>query len=163
MSKRFRDYIRESQRINVCSQLLMMHYNTHTRLLPADVMEWVEEHSAIDTSLPVNLISGMASMLRYKRECYTWADPRINLLWRKASVLPWLESKGMLRLSDEDHVAISQVEQMNREVFALYTRIKDRSVLNDSISGVQEKYAAYVDGMSMRLIKSKRVLTTRRH
>ena len=145
MSKRFRDYIRESQRINVCSQLLMMHYDTYTRLLPADVMEWVEEHSAIDTSLSVNLISGMASMLRYKRECYTWADPRINLLWGRASVLPWLQSKGMLRLSEEDHVAIGQVEQMNREIFALYTRIKDRSVLNDSISGVQEKYAAYVD------------------
>ncbi len=145
MSKRFRDYIRESQRINVCSQLLMMHYDTYTRLLPADVMEWVEEYSAIDTSLPVNLISGMASMLRYKRECYTWADPRINLLWGRASVLPWLQSKGMLRLSEEDHVAIGQVEQMNREIFALYTRIKDRSVLNDSISGVQEKYAAYVD------------------
>ena len=145
MSKRFSDYIRESQRINVCSQLLMMHYDTYTRLLPADVMEWVEEHSAVDTSLPVNLISGMASMLRYKRECYTWADPRINLLWGRVSVLPWLESKGMLRLSDEDHVAIGQVEQMNRVIFAFYTQINDRSVLNDSIRGVVEKYAEYVD------------------
>ena len=148
MSKRFRDYIRESQRINVCSQLLMMHYDTYTRLLPADVMEWVEEHSAVDTSLPVNLISGMASMLRYKRECYTWADPRINLHWGRVSVLPWLESKGMLRLSDEDYVAISQVEKMNREIFALYTQIKDRRVLNDSISGVQEKYAEHVDAVN---------------
>ena len=148
MSKRFRDYIRESQRINVCSQLLMMHYETYSRLLPADIMQWVEEHSAVDTSLPVNLISGMASMLRYKRECYTWADPRINLLWRRASVLPWLESKGMLRLSDEDNAAIGHVEQMNREIFALYTRIKDRSVLNDSISGVQEKYVEHVDAVN---------------
>jgi thiol-disulfide isomerase/thioredoxin len=111
-------------------------------------MEWVEEHSAVDTSLPVNLISGLASMLRYKRECYTWADPRINVLWGRASVLPWLESKGMLCLSDEDHVAISQVEQMNREIFALYTRIKDRSALNDSISGVAEKYLEYVDAVN---------------
>ena len=148
MSKRFRYYIRESQRINVCSQLLMMHYDTYTRLLPADVMEWVEEHSAVDTSQPVNLISGMASMLRYKRECYTWADPRINLLWRRTSVLPWLQSKGMIRLSEEDHVAISQVEQMNREIFALYTRIKDRRALNDSVSGVQEKYAEHVDAVN---------------
>ena len=148
MSKRFRDLIRESQRIDVCREILMMHYNTYTRLLPADVMEWVEEHSAVDTSLPVNLISGMASMLRYKRECYIWADPRINLLRWRASVLPWLESKGMLRLSDEDHVAISQVEQMNREIFALYTRIKDRSVLNDSISSVAEKYLEYVDAVN---------------
>lgn len=148
MSKRFRDYIHESQRINVCSQLLMMHYDTYTRLLPADVMEWVEEHSAVDTSLPVNLISGMASMLRYKRECYTWADPRINLLWRRTSVLPWLQSKGMIRLSEEDNVAISQVEQMNQEIFALYTQIKDRRALNDSISGVQEKYAEHVDAVN---------------
>ena len=148
MSKRFRDYIRESQRIDVCREILMMHYETYSRLLPADIMQWVEEHSAVDTSLPVNLISGMASMLRYKRECYTWADPRINLLWRRPSALPWLESKGMLRLSDEDHVAISQVEQMNREIFALYTRIKDRSVLNDSISGVAEKYLEYVDAVN---------------
>jgi len=148
MSKRFRDYISGSHRLDVCSQLLMMHYNTYTRLLPADVMQWVEDHSVIDTSLPVNLISGLASMLRYKRECYTWADPRINVLWRRASVLPWLESKGMLRLSDEDHVAISQVEQMNREIFALYTRIKDRRALNDSIRGVQEKYAEHVDAVN---------------
>ena len=148
MSKRFRDYIRESQRIDVCREILMMHYETYSRLLPADIMQWVEEHSAVDTSLPVNLISGMASMLRYKRECYTWADPRINLLRGRVSVLPWLESKGMLRLSDEDHVAISQVEQMNREIFALYTRIKDRSVLNDSISGVAEKYLEYVDAVN---------------
>ena len=145
MSKRFRDFIRESLRIDVCREILMMHYETYSRLLPADIMQWVEEHSAVDTSLPVNLISGMASMLRYKRECYTWADPRINVLWGRVSVLPWLESKGMLRLSDEDHVAISQVEQMNREIFALYTRINDRSVLNDSISGVAEKYLEYVD------------------
>ena len=145
MSKRIRDYIRESQRIDVCREILVMHYNTYSRLLPADIMEWVEEHSAADTSLPINLISGMASMLRYKRECYTWADPRINVLWGRASVLPWLESKGMLRLSDEDNAAIGQVEQMNREIFALYTRIKDRRALNDSISGVAEKYAEHVD------------------
>lgn len=148
MSKRFRDYISGSHRIDVCSQLLMMHYNTYTRLLPADVMQWVEDHSVVDTSLPVNLISGLASMLRYKRECYTWADPRINLLWRRASVLPWLESKGMLRLSDEDNAAISQVEKMNRDIFALYTRIKDRRALNDSIRGVQEKYAEHVDAVN---------------
>ena len=145
MSKRIRDYIRESQRIDVCREILMMHYNTYSRLLPADIMEWVEEHSAADTSLPVNLISGLASMLRYKRECYTWADPRINVLWGRASVLPWLESKGMLHLSDEDHVAIGQVEQMNREIFAFYSQINDRRVLNDSIRGVAEKYAEYVD------------------
>jgi len=145
MSKRFRYYIRESQRINVCSQLLMMHYDTYSRLLPTNIMQWVEEHSAVDTSLPVNLMSGMASMLRYKRECYTWADPRINVLWRRASALLWLESKGMIHLSNEDKVAISQVEKMNREIFTLYTRIKDRRVLNDSIQGVGEKYAAYVN------------------
>ena len=149
LSKRFRDFIRESQRIDVCRYILMMHYETYSRLLPTNIMQWVEEHSAVDTSLPVNLISGLASMLRYKRECYTWADPRINVLWRRASALPWLESKGMLRLSDEDHVAISQVEQMNREFFALYTRIKDRSVLNDSISGVAEKYLEYVDAVNI--------------
>ena len=148
LSKRFRDYISESYRINVCSQLLMMHYDTYSRLLPDDVMKWVEDHSAVDTSLPVNLISGLASMLRYKRECYAWADPRINVLWKRASVLPWLESKGMLRLTDEDHAAINQIEKMNREIFAFYTQIKDRRVLNDSISGVQEKYAEYVDVVS---------------
>lgn len=148
MSKRFRYYIRESQRINVCSQLLMMHYETYSRLLPTNIMQWVEEHSAVDTSLPVNLISGMASMLRYKRECYTWADPRINVLWRRASALLWLESKGMIHLSNEDKVTISQVEKMNREIFALYTRIKDRRALNDSVSSVQEKYAEHVNAVN---------------
>lgn len=148
MSKRFRYYIRESQRINVCSQLLMMHYETYSRLLPTNIMQWVEEHSAVDTSLPVNLMSGMSSMLRYKRECYTWADPRINVLWRRASALLWLESKGMIHLSNENKVAISQVEKMNREIFTLYTRIKDRRVLNDSVSGVQEKYAEHVDAVN---------------
>ena len=34
---------------------------------------------------------------------------------------------------------------MNREIFAHYTQIKDRRVLNDSISRVQEKYAEYDD------------------
>ncbi len=145
LSKRFRDYISESYRIDVCSQLLMMHYDTYSRLLPADVMKWVEDHSVVDISMPVNLISGMASMLRYKRECYTWADPRINVLWRRPAVLPWLEEKGMLHLNDQEHQAISQVEKMNREIFALYTQIKDRRVLNDSISGVQEKYTEYID------------------
>jgi len=144
LSKRYRDYIRESCRIGVCSQLLMMHYDTYSRLLPADIMQWVEEHSVVDTSLPINLLSGMSSMLRYKRECYVWADPRINVLWRRASILPWLESKGMLHLSDENHAAINQIEKMNREIFALYTQIKDRRVLNDSVSSVQEKYAEYV-------------------
>ena len=93
MSKRFRDYDRVGHRINVCSQLLMMHYDTYNHLLPADVMEWVEEHSMVDTSLPVNLISGLASMLRYKRECYTYADPRINVLWRRLAILPCLRRR----------------------------------------------------------------------
>ena len=145
LSKRFRDYISESCRIDVCSQLLMMHYDTYSRLLPADVMKWVEGHSVVDTSIPVNLISGMSSMLRYKRECYTWADPRINVLWKRPAILPWLEEKGMLHLNDQEYQAISQIEKMNREIFALYTQIKDRRVLNDSISGVQEKYTEYID------------------
>ena len=141
MSKRFRDFIRESQRIDICSELLMMHYNTYTRLLPADIMEWVEQHSAVDTSLPVNLVIGTSSMLRYKRECYTWGDPRINVLWRRPAILPWLEQKGMLQLTDEEHQAISQMEQMNREIFTLYSEIKDRKTLNDSVAAVQAKYA----------------------
>ncbi len=145
LSKRCRDYISESCRIDVCSQLLMMHYDTYSRLLPADVMKWVEDHSVVDTSMPVNLISGMSSMLRYKRECYTWADPRINVLWKRPAILPWLEEKGMLHLNDQEYQAISQIEKMNREIFALYTQIKDRRVLNDSISGVQEKYTEYID------------------
>jgi len=145
LSKRFRDYISESYRIDVCSQLLMMHYDTYSRLLPADVMKWVEDHSVVDTSLPVNLVSEMSSMLRYKRECYTWADPRINVLWKRPAILPWLEEKGMLHLNDQEHQAISQVGKMNREIFGLYTQIKDRRVLRDSISSVQEKYTEYID------------------
>jgi len=148
LSKRFRDYMRESQRISVCSSILMMHYDTYTSLLPADIMAWVEEHSVIDTSLPVNLISGMASMLRYKRECYTWGDPRIGVLQRRTSVLPWLESKGMLHLSEKDHTAINQTEKMNREIFALYSQIKDRNILKDSIRGVEERYATFVNTVS---------------
>ena len=141
LSKRFRDYLRASLRISICSQLLMMHYDTYTRLLPADVMEWVEQHSAVDTTLPVNLISGLASMLRYKRECYTWGDPRINVLWRRPAILPWLEQRGMLRLNDKERQAVSQMEKMNREIFTLYSEIKDRKALNDSVAAVQEKYA----------------------
>ena len=140
LSKRFRDYIRQSQRISVCSNILMMHYDTYNHLLPADVMEWVEEHSMVDTSLPVNLISGLASMLRYKRECYAYADPRMNVLWRRPAILPWLEANGMLHLNDKEHHAINQVEKMNREIFALYSNIEDRKALNDSITAVQEKY-----------------------
>ena len=63
MSKRFRDYIRESQRIDVCRYILMMHYETYSRLLPTNIMQWVEEHSAVDTSLPVNLKSTRLSIL----------------------------------------------------------------------------------------------------
>ena len=145
LSKRYRDFLSESHRIDVCSELLMMHYNTYTRLLPADVMEWVEDHSVVDTSLPVNLHSGMSSMLRYLRECYTWADPRINVLWRRPAILPWLEEKGMLHLNDQEHHAINQVEKMNREIFTFYSEIKDRKALNDSVTAVQEKYAEYID------------------
>ena len=141
LSKRFRDCIRESQRIDVCSEILMMHYNTYSHLLPADIMQWVEEHSTVDTSLPVNLISGMSSMLRYKRECYAYADPRINVLWRRPAILPWLESKGMLHLNAQEHHAVSQVEKMNREIFTLYSEIRDRKTLNDSVAAVLEKYA----------------------
>ena len=75
LSKRFRDYIRESWRIDICSQLLMMHYNTYTRLLPADVMEWVEQHSAVDTTLPVNLISGLASNAPPERQGASGRQP----------------------------------------------------------------------------------------
>jgi len=141
LSKRFGDYLHESQRIYVCSNILMMHYNTYDHLLPADIMQWVEEHSTVDTSLPVNLISGMSSMLRYKRECYAYADPRINVLWRRPAILPWLESKGMLHLNEKEHHAVSQVENMNRELFTLYSEIRDRKTLNDSVAAVLEKLA----------------------
>ena len=140
MSKRFRDYMRERERVDICSNLLMMHYHTYSELLPDDVMQWTEEHSVVDTSLPVNLIIGMASMLRYKRECYLYADQRINMLWGKSSVLPWLESKGMLHLSEKERVAVSQMEKMNKEIFTLYSEIKDRKALKDSVTAVREKY-----------------------
>jgi len=148
MSKRYRDYLSEKYRIHACSALLMMHYDTYSRVLPADIMQWVEEHSAIDTSLPVNLISGMASMLRYQRECYIQSDPRIHVLQGEVSALPWLASKGMLQLSDKDNVAISQVEKMRREAYALYSQIKDRRALRDTISSIQEKYTEYIDAVS---------------
>ncbi len=148
MSKRYRDYLSENCRINACSALLMMHYNTYSRVLPANIMQWVEEHSAVDTSLPVNLISGMSSMLRYQRECYIQSDPRIHVLQGEVSALPWLASKGMLHLSDEDNVAISQVEKMRRETYALYSQIKDRRALRDSINSIQEKYTKYIDAVS---------------
>ena len=147
MSKRYRDYLSENYRTSVCSSLLMMHYDTYSRVLPADIMQWVEEHSAVDTSLPVNLISRMASMLRYQRECYIQSDPRIHVLQGEVSALPWLASKGMLRLSDEDNVAISQVEKMRRETYALYSQIKDRHALRDSINSIQEKYTEYIDAV----------------
>jgi thiol-disulfide isomerase/thioredoxin len=147
MGKRYRDYLSENYRTSVCSALLMMHYNTYSRVLPADIMQWVEEHSAVDTSLPVNLISGMASMLRYQRECYIQSDPRIHVLQGEVSALPWLASKGMLHLSDEDNVAISQVEKMRRETYALYSQIKDRRALRDSINSIQEKYTEYIDAV----------------
>ena len=147
MSKRCRDYLSEKYRTSVCSSLLMMHYDTYSRVLPADIMAWVEEHSAIDTSLPVNLISGMSSMLRYQRECYIQSDPRIHVLQGEVSALPWLASKGMLQLSDEDNVAISQVEKMRKEAYALYSQIKDRRVLRDTISSIQEKYTEYIDAV----------------
>lgn len=140
MSKRFRDYMRERERVDICSNLLMMHYHTYSELLPDDVMQWTEEHSVVDTSLPVNLIIGMASVLRYKRECYLYADQRINMLWGKSSVLPWLESKGMLHLSEKERVAVSQMEKMNKEIFTLYSEIKDRKALKDSVTAVREKY-----------------------
>ena len=148
MSKRYRDYLSENYRIHACSALLMMHYDTYSRVLPADIMQWVEEHSAVDTSLPVNLISGMSSMLRYQRECYIQSDPRIHVLQGEVSALPWLASKGMLQLSDKDNVAISQVEKMRRETYALYSQIKDRRVLRDTISSIQKKYTEYIDAVS---------------
>ena len=147
MSKRCRDYLSENYRTSVCSSLLMMHYDTYSRVLPTDIMQWVEEHSAVDTSLPVNLISRMASMLRYQRECYIQSDPRIHVLQGEVSALPWLASKGMLQLSDEDNVAISQVEKMRRETYALYSQIKDRHALRDSISSIQDKYTEYIDAV----------------
>ena len=147
MSKRYRDYLSENCRIHACSALLMMHYDTYSRVLPADIMQWVEEHSAVDTSLPVNLISGMSSMLRYQRECYILSDPRIHALQGEVSGLPWLASKGMLHLSDEDNTAISKVEKMNREVYALYSQIKDHRVLWDTINNIQEKYTKYIDAV----------------
>jgi thiol-disulfide isomerase/thioredoxin len=153
ISKRIRDYVRESCRLDVCSQLLMMHYETFTRLLPADVMQWVEDHSAIDTSLPINLISRMGSMLRYKRECYTAADPRIKMLNGHYSVFTWLESKGMLHLTDDDHAAINQVEKMYKEYFYICTQIKDRKVLNDSIRGINAKYEEYF-GVLNKILES---------
>ena len=148
LSKRFRDYLSENSRIEVCDQLLMMHYNTFSRLLPDDVMKWVEEHSVVDTTLPITLIDQLSSMLRYKRECYTEADPRTKVLWRRYSALSWLEKKGMLHLSDKDHVAINQIEKMNREIFALYTHAKDRNelrALGDTISVIRDKYKEYAE------------------
>ena len=148
MSKRYRDYLSENCRIHACSALLMMHYDTYSRVLPADIMAWVEKHSAVDTSLPVNLISGISSMLRYQRECYIQSDPRILVLQGDVAALPWLASKGMLHLSDKDNVAISQVEKMRKETYALYSQITDRRALSDTINSIQEKYTEYIDAVS---------------
>ena len=140
LSKRFCDYIRVDRCCYVCWGILMMHNKTYSQLLPPDVMQWVEDHSALDTSLPVNLITTMSSVLRNKRDCYVKADPRMHVLWKMPSILPWLEEKGMLHLNDKEHRAISEIEKMYREVFTLYSTMKDHIELDDSVMAIQEKY-----------------------
>ena len=157
VSKRFLDFYHEKNRFYATNYILYHLNQTISHTLPDDLSRWVEEHSAINQNMPLTLCDDLCSLLRYSRNNATEKNPLTKLLRRQPEGFLWLESKGLLKLTDKEHAVINQANEAKKEIEnahltpeefnkAVYKLNKEYSVSNevlDSITKRQDFITAY--------------------
>ena len=142
VSKRFLDFHYEENRFNASHYIMMMKYNAINRTLPEELSGWIEKNSAINPNMPLTLCNYLCSFLRYARENAAEKSPLMKLSRRQPDGFLWLESKGLLKLTDKEHAAIDQAKEAQKEINNALITIKDRKELNEVGNKINEKYSA---------------------
>ena len=142
VSKRFLDFHYENRRFVALSNIMMLKYSSVDRTLPEELSGWIEKNSAINPNMPLVLCNYICSFLRYTRENATEKSPLMKLSRRQPDGFLWLESKGLLKLTDKEHAAIDQAKEAQKEINNLLLSKKDRKELNEVGNKINEKYAA---------------------
>ena len=141
VSKRFLDFHHEENRFNASHHIMMMRYNAINRTLPEELSRWVEKNSALNPNMPLTLCDYLCSFLRYARENATEKSPQMKLSRRQPDGFLWLESKGLLKLTDKEHTAIDQAKEAQKEINNALLTIKDRKELNEVGNKINKKYS----------------------
>ena len=143
VSKRFLDFFHEKNRFNAAKYILGLKYQAASHILPEELSGWVEEHSAINPNMPLTLCDDLCTLLRYIRENETEKNPLMKLLRLKSEGFLWLESKGNIKLTDEEHTTINKVKEKEKEIANAYLTTKNSKEFYGTLNKINRKYAEY--------------------
>ena len=143
VSKRFLDFFHEKNRFNAAKYILGLKYQAASHTLPEELSGWVEEHSAINPNMPLTLCDDLCTLLRYIRENETEKNPLMKLLRLKSEGFLWLESKGNIKLTDEEHTTINKVKEKEKEIANAYLTTKNSKEFYGTLNKINRKYAEY--------------------
>ena len=143
VSKRFLDFFHEKNRFNAAKYILGLKYQAASHTLPEELSGWVEEHSAINPNMPLTLCDDLCTLLRYIRENTTEKNPLMKLLRLKSEGFLWLESKGNIKLTDEEHTTINKVKEKEKEIANAYLTTKNSKEFYGTLNKINKKYTEY--------------------
>ena len=143
VSKRFLDFFHEKNRFNAAKYILGLKYQAASHTLPEELSGWVEEHSAINPNMPLTLCDDLCTLLRYIRENTTEKNPLMKLLRLKSEGFLWLESKGNIKLTDEEHTTINKVKEKEKEIANAYLTTKNSKDFYGTLNKINKKYTEY--------------------
>ena len=143
VSKRFIDFFHEKNRFNAAKYILGLKYQAASHILPEELSGWVEEHSAINPNMPLTLCDDLCTLLRYIRENTTEKNPLMKLLRLKSEGFLWLESKGNIKLTDEEHTTINKVKEKEKEIANAYLTTRNSKDFYGTLNKINKKYTEY--------------------
>ena len=143
VSKRFLDFFHEKNRFNAAKYILGLKYQAASHILPEELSGWVEEHSAINPNMPLTLCDDLCTLLRYIRENTTEKNPLMKLLRLKSEGFLWLESKGNIKLTDEEHTTINKVKEKEKEIANAYLTTRNSKDFYGTLNKINKKYTEY--------------------
>ena len=143
VSKRFLDFFHEKNRFNAAKYILGLKYQAASHTLPEELSGWVEEHSAINPNMPLTLCDDLCTLLRYIRENETEKNPLMKLLRLKSEGFLWLESKGNIKLTDEEHTTINKVKEKEKEIANAYLTTRNSKDFYGTLNKINKKYTEY--------------------
>ena len=143
VSKRFLDFFHEKNRFNAAKYILGLKYQAASHTLPEELSGWVEEHSAINPNMPLTLCDDLCTLLRYIRENTTEKNPLMKLLRLKSEGFLWLESKGNIKLTDEEHTTINKVKEKEKEIANAYLTTRNSKDFYGTLNKINKKYTEY--------------------
>ena len=133
ISKRYRDYVTESNRFRVGYALWSTWYSVSGYNLPDEFVSKASKFGTIDPAMPLSLTNNLGMYIFFST---SYGNQKMRKNWRDYPDLYFsFEQKGMLKLSDKD-----------RDILNKWKARKEEEARNDTLRG--EAYRAFYYAMN---------------